>query len=154
MITITNLSKSLNDFLALKDITLTIPSGTVLGLVGSNGSGKSTFLRLLSGVYQQDSGEIRFCNEQPFENTHIKEKIFFVSDDFYFFPNSTMNSLVQFYQDIFPTFSQEIYQKLCHTLPIDPDKKIHTFSKGMKRQVALIIALSSQTMNSITSIVL
>lgn len=144
MIKAASLVKCFGDFTALSSLTTEIHSGSIYGLVGSNGSGKSTFLRLAAGVYIPDGGTIEIDGEPVYENIKVKERTFFVADDLYFLPQSSMNDMAAFYSQIYPQFSQERYAKLCTVFPLDPKKKINTFSKGMKRQAALLLGLSCQ----------
>lgn len=142
MIETNALVKRFGDFTALAALTASIPKGSVYGLVGSNGSGKSTFLRLVAGVYQPDGGSLAVDGQPVFENTAIKQRIFFLADDLYFLPQSSMEDMACFYQRAYPSFSREAYGKLCTIFPLDPRKKLSTFSKGMKRQAALLLGLS------------
>ncbi|MEM1484755.1 ABC transporter ATP-binding protein [Oscillospiraceae bacterium PP1C4] len=144
MIKATSLVKCFGDFTALSALTTEIHKGSIYGLVGSNGSGKSTFLRLIAGVYIPDGGSIEIDNEHVYENIQVKNRIFFVADDLFFLPQSTMNDMAKFYKGIYSGFSDERYTKLCTIFPLDPKKKINTFSKGMKRQAALLLGLSCQ----------
>ena len=141
MIEATSLVKCFDDFVALEALTTRIPKGSIYGLVGSNGSGKSTFLRLVAGVYQPDGGTLLVDGQPVYENTKLKERIFFVADDLYFLPQATMNDMATFYQNLYHNFSRERYSKLCSIFPLPPNKKVHTFSKGMKRQVSLLLGL-------------
>ncbi|MDR2932310.1 MAG: ABC transporter ATP-binding protein, partial [Oscillospiraceae bacterium] len=143
MIQATGLTKKFDDFVALDCFDTTIPDGSIYGLVGSNGSGKSTLLRMISGIYRPDGGEILVCGEKPFENVVIKDMVFHVSDELYFLPQSTMDDMAKFYGSVYSAFSDADYSALCARFPIDPKKKLHTFSKGMKRQASLILALSA-----------
>lgn len=142
MIEAKSLVKCFDDFTALTALTTKIESNSIYGLVGSNGSGKSTFLRLLAGVYMPDGGTITLDGKSVFENIGVKERIFFVADDLFFLPQSTIHDMASFYQGIYRNFSRERYEKLCTIFPLDPKKKINTFSKGMKRQVALMMGLA------------
>lgn len=144
MIQAKNLSKRFYGFTALDSFHAAIPEGAIYGLVGSNGSGKSTLLRTISGIYRPDGGEITIDGEAPFENIPLKGRVFFVADDLHFFPQATMDDMASFYARLFPGFDRQVYQTMCQRFPIDPGKRINTFSKGMKRQVALILALSCQ----------
>lgn len=142
MITTTALVKCFGDFTALSALTTTIEKGSIYGLVGSNGSGKSTFLRLVAGVYMPDGGSIMIDGAPVYENCAIKNNTFFVADDLFFLPQSTMSDMADFYRGVYSDFSDERYARLCTIFPLDPKAKITTFSKGMKRQVALLLGLS------------
>jgi len=98
MITVQNTTKKFGSYKALDSITLNIDRGCIYGLVGTNGSGKSTLLRLISGVYRPDGGEVMLYDQRIFENPLIKQKIFFVSDDLYFHPQATLDSMAAFYK--------------------------------------------------------
>ena len=142
MITTTSLTKKFDDFIALNDFSANIPDGCIYGLVGSNGSGKSTLLRLISGIYRPDGGSIEIDGQAPYENNAVKTQIFHVSDELYFFPGARLDDMASFYEQMYCGFDRETYKEMCGRFPIDPKKKIATFSKGMKRQVSLILGLS------------
>lgn len=142
MIKANGLTKRFEDMTALEELTTEIKEGSIYGLVGSNGAGKSTLLRLIAGVYQADEGTIEVDGENVFENEALKNQIFFLADELFFFPGATMDSMAKFYKSVYTSWSDEYYKKLCDIFPIKPDKKIAAFSKGMQRQTALILALS------------
>ena len=142
MITMNGLTKTFDGFTALDNFTTEIPAGSIYGLVGTNGSGKSTLLRLISGIYRPDGGEITIDGEAPFENVGVKSRIVHVSDDLYFLPQSNMDEMAKFYAGVYESFDWDAYRSMCGRFPIDPKKRIGKFSKGMKRQTALILALA------------
>lgn len=142
MIETNALVKRFGDFTALTSLTTVISKGSVYGLVGSNGSGKSTFLRLVSGVYMPDGGTVTIEGQPVYENIAVKQRIFFLADDLFFLTQSTMDDMARFYECAYPSFSRETYTKLCTVFPLDSKKKLSTFSKGMKRQAALLLGLS------------
>lgn len=142
MITVKGLTKIFDDYKALEEVTCTIPEGCIYGMVGSNGAGKSTFLRLISGVYKADAGEIKVDDMEVYENPDVKELIAFVPDDLYFLNNATMNRMADMYGRYYKDFDRERFDSLTETFQLNPKKSINTFSKGMKRQVAIILALS------------
>lgn len=144
MIKATNLTKRFDDNVALASLTTEIAAGSIYGLVGSNGAGKSTFLRLIAGVYHADEGSIQVDGQPVFENSQVKDKIFFLADELFFFSNYTMNQMAKFYSGLYANWSQKIYNQLCVTFPVNANKRINTFSKGMQRQVAVILALSTR----------
>lgn len=130
-------------YIALNQLSCEIPGGCIYGLVGSNGAGKSTFLRLLSGVYKADSGELSIDGVPVWENPQAKNKLFYVPDELYFLPQSSMKKMAHYYKAIYPKFSWERYHNLASTFGLDENANLNTFSKGMKRQAATILALST-----------
>ena len=143
MISASNVTMRFEDFEALKDLNCNIPNGCIYGLVGSNGAGKSTFLRLISGVYRPQSGEITIDGESVYENPASKNKIVYIPDDLYFLPQSNMNKMAAFYKAIYPQFSYERFHNLTATFKLAPSANLNTFSKGMRRQAATILGLST-----------
>lgn len=143
MITITNLCKNFGKKEILKDLNCTIQDGSIYGLVGANGSGKSTLLRLINGVYEQDAGTILIDSEDIHENEALKQKVVFVPDDLFFYPTYTLLDMGKFYMAMYDKFDMNYFLELADLLHLDLKKKISTFSKGMKRQCALICALAT-----------
>lgn len=130
---------------AIKKINLSIPEGSIYGFLGSNGAGKSTLMRLLCGVYKADSGSVEIDGEEVFNNSKAKENIFFVNDETIQFSTFTVKELKQYYHSIYENFSDEVYDELIDKLKLPKDKKLSAFSKGMKRQTAVIAGLSCRT---------
>lgn len=144
MIKTYNVTKHFDNFTALNDVSCTIDRGCIYGMVGSNGAGKSTFLRLLSGVYKADTGKIYIDDEPVYENPDIKNKICYVPDELFFLQGANMNRMAAFYSSIYSRFDYNRYNDLTKEFDLDPSKNLNTFSKGMKRQAAIILALSSR----------
>ena len=142
MIVAKNFVKTFDGKNAVDNLNVTIKNGVIYGLVGTNGSGKSTFLRSVCGVYYADEGTVTVDEEEVYENIGAKSKVFFVSDDMYFLPNSSIDDMSKLYSGVYPTWDREKYEKLTEKFPIDKKAKIKNFSKGMKRQAAIILALS------------
>ena len=143
MISAKNITMEFDGFKALSDMSCEIPDGVIYGLVGSNGAGKSTFLRLISGVYKPKKGEITVDGKPLYENPEVKKDILYVPDDLYFLPQSSMNTMASFYAAAYENFSYERFHQLTATFGLDPNANINTFSKGMKRQAATVLALSA-----------
>ncbi len=143
MILAQNLTKKFDDFVALDSITCTIPQGCVYGMVGSNGAGKSTFLRAITGVYRPDAGTVLIDGQPIYENPAKKREIAYVPDGLFFLAGASMNRMADLYAAVHPDFDRTRFQKLTKTFNLDPKKAINTFSKGMKRQAATILALST-----------
>ncbi len=145
MIELKNVVKKIDDKLILDNISLTVPKGTAFGLLGSNGAGKSTILRLLSGIYQLDGGELYIDKQEVFDNNSIKERVFFINDETIQYTSYTLKSLKNFYKGFYPMFSEELFEKLRSQINLPLNKKLSKFSKGMKRQAIVIIALACKT---------
>ena len=143
MIQIKDVSKSFNNVKILDKLNCTITDNCIYGLVGANGSGKSTLLRLINGIYKQEEGTITMNGEELFNNATLKQKIVFVPDDLFFYPGYTLKDMFQFYQALYPKFDEEYAVSLAKMFKLDQNRKISTFSKGMKRQCALIAILAT-----------
>ena len=145
MIEVTNLQKSFEDIKAIDHITARIEEGHVFGLIGTNGAGKSTFLRLLCGVLKADSGQVLADGEQVYNNPAVKAKFFYISDEMFFFKNGTPRDMAKLYQTYYPAFDRGRYEELLGKFGLDMGRKIDTFSKGMKKQLAVICGLCAGT---------
>ncbi|NLK69982.1 MAG: ABC transporter ATP-binding protein [Clostridiales bacterium] len=145
MIELKGITKKFDNTIVLDNIDLTINKGTAFGLLGSNGAGKSTILRLLSGVYNQEGGNLTIDGDTVYDNVETKKRVFFVNDETAQFSGYTLTELKNFYKHYYPNFSEELFEKMRLTINLPTDKKISTFSKGMKRQAIVIIALACQT---------
>lgn len=142
MIKAENLTKTFDDYKALNGISCTIEEGCIYGMVGSNGAGKSTFLRLITGIYKADEGTITIDGNNVFENAELKAQTAFVPDELYFLNHSSMDRMAKLYMSLYAGFSVERYEHLKGIFKLDGHKNLNTFSKGMKRQAATILALS------------
>lgn len=145
MIQLTGVTKKFGDFTALDGVDLMIPKGTSFGLLGSNGAGKSTILRLLSGIYSAESGSVTIDGENVFDNVKVKERVFFINDETIQFGGFTLKGLKNYYKGFYPNFSDELFEELRETVKLPLDKKTERFSKGMKRQAIVITGLACQT---------
>lgn len=145
MIKTEKLSKAFGSLQAVQAVSLTIADNSIFGLAGTNGAGKSTLLRMLAGVLKPDSGKIFIDNKSVYENPSVKEEIFFLPDAAYFFQNTTMKEMVNYYSMYYRKYDKDRFHKLTSNLGLDEKRKISTFSKGMKRQAALILGVCSGT---------
>ena len=144
MIEVKGITKRFGDFTALDELTLTVPSGSVYGLVGPNGSGKSTIIRHITGIYRPDGGEILIDGEPVYENPAVKARIAYIPDDVFYFNNASMKDMAKFYQGIYPNFSTERFEALLTVFPLDPKRRIRRFSKGMQKQAAFVLCMAMQ----------
>lgn len=144
MIRVNAVTKTFEDFKALSDVTCNIADGCIYGMVGSNGAGKSTFLRILTGVYKPDKGEVLIDGEPLYNNPKVKENMVYVADELFFLTGANMEKMAQLYAVVYDNFSYERFHELAAKFKLDTKRNIGTFSKGMKRQAAIILALSTR----------
>jgi ABC-2 type transport system ATP-binding protein len=142
-IEIKNVTKCFDTLTALNNVTVTIDEGHVFGLIGTNGSGKSTLLRIISGVYKPDAGEAFIDGQPVYDNPAAKSEIFYISDDQFFFPNCTPQDMMLYYRTIYPEYDCNHFKELMQLFKLDTKRKINTFSKGMKKQLSIILGLCS-----------
>ncbi len=145
MIEAKNLTKRFGDLMAVDHINAQIRDGSVFGLIGTNGAGKSTFLRMLSGILKPDEGSVTIDGKEVFEDVAVKSRFFYISDDQYFFSNSTPEQLMKFYMGVYPKFNKNRFIHLMDSFELDRKRKINTFSKGMKKQVSVICGVCAGT---------
>ena len=142
MIEVQAVSKAFEGFQALDKLTMTVPTGSIYGLVGPNGAGKSTILRHITGVYQQDSGIILVDGETVYENPAVKEKIADIPDDLYYFGSASTRDMARFYKGFYPRFDENRYESLKDVFrTVDEKRPIRRLSKGMQKQSAFWLAL-------------
>ena len=142
MIEIKELKKSFGGFPALDGLSLTVPDGSVYGLVGPNGAGKTTAIKHLTGVYRQDSGEVLLDGEPVYENPKAKQRIAYIPDEVYFFPQAGIRDMAEFYRGVYPKFSEDRYRKLGEAFGLDEKAPMKRFSRGMQKQAAFRLAMS------------
>ena len=142
MIEVKDAVKRFDGFAALDGASLSVPDGSVYGLVGPNGAGKSTLIRHLTGIYRQDSGTVRMGGADVWEDAELKRRVAAIPDDWYYFNQASIRDMMRFYRGFYPRFSVERYEKLKEVFNIDEKKTIRRLSKGMQKQVAFWLALS------------
>lgn len=143
MIEIKRVSKYYEGKEAIKDVTLVIQKASIFGLLGSNGAGKTTLLKMISGNLIQDNGEVLINQSPVFENREVKNRCFFLPDMPYFLANYTVLQMAGFYSQVYSHWNQERFYQLQEVFAIPLQYKIHKLSKGMQRQVAFWLALST-----------
>ncbi len=145
MIEARNVNKNFDAVKAIDNVTATIEEGHVFGLIGTNGAGKSTFMRIMCGVLKPDSGEVLIDGESVYDNPAVKAKIFYISDDQYFFKTGTPKDMLNFYLTYYEGFNGTKFKELMHAFNLDINRKINTFSKGMKKQLSVICGVCANT---------
>ncbi|MBE6954020.1 MAG: ABC transporter ATP-binding protein [Ruminococcaceae bacterium] len=143
MICAEQVTMKFGQFTALDHLQCSIPRGCVYGLVGSNGAGKSTFMRLIAGVYRPYAGQVTVEGVPVYDSPEVKEKVVFVPDDLFFLPHASMDRMAELYEANYAKFNRTRYAELSDGFGLDRKANIGTFSKGMRRQAAIILALST-----------
>ncbi len=138
-----NISKTFGSVRALDRVTCSIAGASIFGLIGSNGAGKSTFLRLAAGVYRPSSGRMLFSDQPVYENPSAKQMIQFVADQpFFHFEN--LKKMSALYRSLYLGWNQELYQELMQIFPLQEDQPFNQMSKGMRRQAAVMLAVAAK----------
>lgn len=138
---INNLTKCYKKHIpVLQNMSLTIPAGRIVGLLGPNGCGKSTLIKLVCGILQPNSGEILVDGNPVGEKS--KAVISYLPERTYFNSQMKVIELLDYFEDFYKDFDRTRALTLLHDLKIDPDHKLKTLSKGTKEKVQLILVMS------------
>ena len=144
MIELTHVTKSFARTPAVSDVSLTIREAGIFGLIGTNGAGKSTLLRLMAGVLRPDTGEITMDGAAIYNNPETKARLFFIPDNPWFFPNGTAEDMKTYYASVYPSFDAHRFDQLLEAFGLDGQRRTRTYSKGMRKQLAVICGLASR----------
>lgn len=142
MIEVKGLVKAYGSKRALDGLNMSVPKGSIYGLVGPNGAGKTTVLQHICGAMKPDAGSVLVAGEPVFENVQVKSKVAFIPSDFFHFSQATVADMRELYASIYNGFDKQRYAKLAQLFEIDEKTPMKSLSKGMKKQVAFWIVLS------------
>ena len=142
MIEARNVVKAFDGFRALDGLTMTVPRGSIYGLVGPNGAGKSTLLRHVTGIYRQDSGSVLLEGNPIYENPAAKARIASIPDELYYFLSASTRDMMRFFKGFYPRFDGARYEALKDVFTtINEKQPIRRLSKRMQKQAAFWLAL-------------
>ena len=128
---------------ALKDISFSLPQGTILGLIGENGAGKTTLIKLLLNAIAKDSGNIRFWGkDMQTAEKEIKSQIGVVLDEGFFYEGVTPQQVGKVLSNVFLNWDDALYQSYLERFSLPTGQQIKEFSKGMKMKLSLSSALA------------
>lgn len=142
VLTVKGLTKNYQDF-TLDHVSFEIPQGSIVGLIGENGAGKSTIIKAVLGLIKKDDGEITLFGRQDGAlNTKIKEQIGVVFDGSNFSGDLSPRKLNKVFKDIYRSWDEDLYISLLEKMAVPVNQKIKTFSKGMKMKLSLVAAFA------------
>ena len=144
-IELSHINKSFGDF-AIRDLNLAVPSGTICGLVGENGAGKSTTIRLLMGALRPDSGtaSVLGTDVSSPEFRKVKEDVGVVLDEAYFPESLNAVQVGKIMAATYRRWDQKLYDGYLKRFDLPPSKQFKDFSRGMRMKLAIAVALSHQ----------
>ena len=142
MIKIEHVSKSFDGYKVLDDVSIFIKPGTIYGIIGENGVGKSTLIQCLTGVYEQDEGDIEIAGKPIYENNETKLSIGYVADRNQFFKGYRIEQMIDFFKLTYPSFSEERFKKYNETFKLDLKSKVKNLSKGMQMRLSLMLNMA------------
>jgi ABC-2 type transport system ATP-binding protein len=143
MISVTALRKTFDNFEALGDLSINVRQGSIYGLIGINGSGKTTALKIITGIIKADGGSVTMGGEPVFDNLAIKRRTGFIPDELWFFGGYNLKECARFYRKLYPNWSVERYNDMLGKFALPESRKISRFSKGMQKQAAFILTMSA-----------
>ena len=136
-----NLTKKYADF-TLDHVSFSIPKGTIMGLIGENGAGKSTTIRAILDLIHKDDGTVTFWGQKLSSTKQLKEDIGVVFDDINFYETLTAAKVGKISQTAYKQWDERLYRGYLNRFLLPADKEIKTFSKGMKMKLCIAVALS------------
>ncbi len=142
MVSVKNVVKAFDGFRALDGLDISVPSGSVYGLVGPNGAGKTTIIRHLTGAYRQDSGDVLIGGVPIYENPEVKSRVASIPDDIFFFPSAGILDMKKYYSGLYPSFCAARFDALGKAFDLPLKQPLRRFSRGMQKQAAFWIAMS------------
>ncbi len=141
LVKIDNLTKSYGGSRpAVNNLSLTIESGRIIGLLGPNGSGKTTVIKIINGLLRPTSGEVLIEGEPP--GPFTKSIISYLPERTYLEAQKTVTDLLGFFSDFYDDFDPDRARMMINALGIEEDARIKTMSKGTKEKVQLILVMS------------
>lgn len=141
MIEIKGLTKRFGDKEVLSGLDLTVPDGSIFGLVGMNGAGKSTLLRIMAGVYKADAGSVLLDGKDVFGNERAKRKLFFLPDEPFWSTDMTGASLAGLYSSVYD-FDRARFDRFAELFELDEREPLRDMSKGMRRRMFVSAAFA------------
>ena len=135
-----NINKSFGDKKILKEVNLTIPRGKIIGLLGKNGTGKSTLIKLINDLLTPDSGSILVNGKEV--GIDSKKIISYLPERTYLDKSMTVDQVLEYFEDFYDNFDSKKARGLLKDLDLDTTQKLSKMSKGMQEKVQLVLVMS------------
>lgn len=142
MIEVRGLCKGYGAGYVVSDIDMKVEKGSIHGLIGHNGSGKTTIIKCLTGIFPADEGKVLIDGQSVYDNVAAKSEIGYVADTNQMFRRYPMKKLARFYQEIYPGFSMDDFESYSRVFCVDPHKKVQQMSKGQQMRASFVLNLS------------
>lgn len=142
MIELKSVTKKYGKHTIVRDVSCVYENGRIYGLIGYNGSGKTTLLKTIAGIFRPDGGEITADGVSTEENEAYRGNSFLMTEELFFDPQSTPDGMRRLYRGYYPSWNDDVYERLLRLFGLNRRGKIAGFSKGMQRQTGLLLALS------------
>lgn len=144
MLEIKNVYKGYNKEKVLKDVSLTVMSGEIHGLIGENSAGKTTLIKCVTGVYKVDQGSVTYDGEPVYDNPAVKERIGYVADYNDYIKYYTVTRMVHMYENFYPGFNKDKFNEFNQIFKLPVDKRILSLSKGQKMRLAFMLETAKE----------
>lgn len=145
MIEVKEISKAYGERKAVDHVSVTVQKKQVFGLIGTNGAGKSTTLRIMAGVIKPDEGDVLVEGESVFQNPKAKSAFFYIADEPYFFQGTNALAMADHYESVYERFDKKCFLDYLERFELDPKRRVNTYSKGMKKQLIMLLGVCSRT---------
>ena len=143
MLEIKNLTKKFGKFCAVKNFSLKAEKGTIHGIIGENGAGKTTVIKCIAGIYKPDGGSVTLNGLPVYENPAAKIKIGYVADSNTMFEDYTAAQMCDFFAEVYPDFDKEKYNALNGIFKLDQNRRVLRLSKGQQMRLSFMLAIAS-----------
>ena len=143
MIKIDHVTKFFGSKKALDDLCLEVPKGSIYGLMGLNGAGKTTIISHLADVFRQDAGTITIDGEEVADNEELKKRICIIPDELYFFNGYSLREMGKYFSKIYPKWNEVRFQDMTKSFGLEMNSNLNKFSKGMKKQASFALSMAA-----------
>jgi ABC-2 type transport system ATP-binding protein len=143
MIKTTGLIKDYDGVRAVGGVDMDVPGGSIYGLVGTNGAGKTTILKLLAGVLSPDGGSVVVADTPLADEAAVKDRSFFIPDDLAWFSSFTMREAARLFSGLYSRWDDKMFESVADAFGLDRRAKMSRFSKGMRKQAVFALALAT-----------